>query len=69
MSDEPGLTSGFRPKLIEALRDYERAKFFADLGAGLTVGIPLEKHSPDRVGAVHNFSEFYGMLLDRLVSL
>jgi SulP family sulfate permease len=29
----------FRPKLVDALRDYTRAKFFADLGAGLTVGV------------------------------
>ncbi len=29
----------FRPKLVDALRGYTRAKFFADLGAGLTVGV------------------------------
>src|SRR5882762_9433054 len=29
----------FRPKLADALREYTRAKFFADLGAGLTVGV------------------------------
>jgi len=29
----------FRPRLLEALRDYSQEKFFADLGAGLTVGI------------------------------
>ena len=29
----------FRPRLLEALRDYSREKFLADLGAGLTVGI------------------------------
>lgn len=29
----------FRPRLLEALRDYSRDKFIADLGAGLTVGI------------------------------
>ncbi len=34
----PGYFS-FRPKLIECLRDYTRAKFAADLLAGLTVGI------------------------------
>lgn len=28
----------FRPRLVEALRDYDRAKFLGDLGAGLTVG-------------------------------
>ncbi len=28
----------FRPRLVEALRDYDRTKFLADLGAGLTVG-------------------------------
>ena len=29
----------FRPKLIECLRDYTRARFVADVLAGLTVGI------------------------------
>src|SRR5437773_7699117 len=29
----------FRPAIILALRGYRRADFFADLGAGLTVGI------------------------------
>ena len=29
----------FRPKLFEALRRYDRATFFADLAAGVTVGI------------------------------
>lgn len=29
----------FRPRLVEALRDYSSDKFLADLGAGLTVGI------------------------------
>ena len=29
----------FRPRLLAALREYSREKFFADLGAGLTVGI------------------------------
>ncbi len=29
----------FRPKLLDCLRDYSRATFFADLIAGLTVGI------------------------------
>ena len=29
----------FRPRMLQALRDYSRDKFFADLGAGLTVGI------------------------------
>src|SRR5512137_1227227 len=29
----------FRPRLLEALPGYSRAKFLADLGAGLTVGI------------------------------
>ena len=29
----------FRPKLVEALRNYTRANFIADLGAGLTVGV------------------------------
>jgi SulP family sulfate permease len=31
--------SGFEPAIIAALRGYRRADFFADLGAGLTVGI------------------------------
>lgn len=29
----------FRPKLLDAIQGYSRANFFADLGAGLTVGI------------------------------
>ncbi len=29
----------FRPRLLAALQDYNRAKFAADLGAGITVGI------------------------------
>ena len=29
----------FRPKLLEALRHYDRTTFFSDLGAGVTVGI------------------------------
>lgn len=29
----------FRPRLLDTLRDYSRPRFFADLGAGLTVGI------------------------------
>src|ERR1044072_5701234 len=29
----------FRPKLLEALRKYDRATFFADLAAGATVGV------------------------------
>jgi len=29
----------FRPRLLEALRDYSRPRFLADLGAGVTVGI------------------------------
>ena len=29
----------FRPKLFEVLRRYDRATFFADLAAGVTVGI------------------------------
>ncbi len=29
----------FRPRLLEVFHDYSRDKFFADLGAGLTVGI------------------------------
>lgn len=29
----------FRPRLVDALKDYNRGRFFVDLGAGLTVGI------------------------------
>src|SRR6267154_1060026 len=29
----------FRPKLVDALKDYSAQKFYADLTAGLTVGI------------------------------
>jgi len=29
----------FRPRLLDALRGYERGRFFRDLGAGVTVGI------------------------------
>ena len=29
----------FRPRLLDALRDYDRARFLADLGAGVTVGV------------------------------
>ena len=29
----------FRPKLVDALKDYSAQKFYADLAAGLTVGI------------------------------
>ena len=35
----PAALVTFRPRLIDALRDYTRARFGADLGAGLTVGI------------------------------
>ena len=31
--------SAFRPKLIDALRGYNRQRFFKDLGAGLTVSV------------------------------
>ena len=31
--------SAFRPKLIDALRAYDRQRFFKDLGAGLTVSV------------------------------
>ena len=30
---------GFRPRLVEVLHGYDRARFFTDLGAGITVGI------------------------------
>ena len=29
----------FRPRLLEALRGYNRSRWIADLGAGVTVGI------------------------------
>jgi SulP family sulfate permease len=29
----------FRPRLLDALKDYNRQRFFTDLGAGITVGI------------------------------
>src|SRR6188474_3933452 len=29
----------FRPRLLDAMADYSRARFFKDLGAGATVGI------------------------------
>ena len=29
----------FRPRLLDALRGYDRARFLADLGAGVTVGV------------------------------
>ena len=32
-------TAWFRPKLLDCLKDYNRTKFFADLAAGLTVGV------------------------------
>ncbi|MCX7214007.1 MAG: sulfate permease [Burkholderiales bacterium] len=35
---KPGFP-GFRPRLIESLRHYTRADFFADLSAGITVGV------------------------------
>src|ERR1043165_702474 len=40
MSSDPAASYfSFRPKLVECLRDYSRAKFLADILAGLTVGI------------------------------
>ena len=29
----------FRPRLLEALREYDRAAFLSDLAAGITVGV------------------------------
>ncbi|HET9976491.1 MAG TPA: SulP family inorganic anion transporter, partial [Burkholderiaceae bacterium] len=29
----------FRPRLVDSLRGYDRGRFLADVGAGLTVGI------------------------------
>ena len=38
--DRPGLRAHrFRPRLLDALRGYDRRRFVADLGAGLTVGV------------------------------
>src|SRR5215207_5610975 len=37
---QPPLTlARFRPRLLDALRGYERSRFLRDLGAGITVGI------------------------------
>ena len=33
------LNFSFRPRLLDALRGYDRSRFFKDLGAGATVGI------------------------------
>ncbi|MEK7781958.1 MAG: solute carrier family 23 protein [Verrucomicrobiota bacterium] len=38
-SNDSKLRFHFRPKLLDAIQGYSRANFFADLGAGLTVGI------------------------------
>lgn len=35
----PAQLHPFRPRLLEALKGYDRQRFFADLGAGITVGI------------------------------
>ena len=32
-------SAAFRPRLIDALRDYTRSRWLADVGAGVTVGI------------------------------
>jgi SulP family sulfate permease len=34
-----GTLHRFRPRLLDALRGYDRARFLADLGAGITVGV------------------------------
>ena len=36
---QPSLFHRCRPRLLDSLADYSRPRFFADLGAGLTVGI------------------------------
>ena len=33
------LNFSFRPRLLDAVRGYDRSRFFKDLGAGATVGI------------------------------
>src|SRR3954465_2519555 len=35
----PRMPFAFRPRIVEALRGYDRERFLHDLGAGLTVGI------------------------------
>ena len=36
---KPGFMSFFRPRLVDAIQDYSRARLVKDIGAGLTVGI------------------------------
>ena len=31
----------FRPRILDALKGYTRARWFADMGAGITVGMLL----------------------------
>jgi SulP family sulfate permease len=35
----PSQLHPFRPRLLDTLQDYNRQRFFTDLGAGITVGI------------------------------
>ena len=35
----PLILASFRPRLLDALRGYQRAHFLRDLGAGVTVGV------------------------------
>ena len=33
------VSSAFRPRILDALKGYTRARWLADMGAGMTVGI------------------------------
>jgi sulfate permease, SulP family len=38
-AEPPRASSGFRPRLLDALKDYNRARLLKDVGAGVTVGV------------------------------
>ena len=53
---QPHATSFFRPRLIDALAGYNRARFAQDVGAGLTVGVvalPLAMAFAIEIGRAH----------------